>query len=68
VAQVVVWDLPKRGRHHPADRPFGSAASLLEHSDGWATKRARFMTLETIGSVSDNPVVSLPALAGRRGG
>ena len=30
----------------------------------WATQRARYMTLETIGSVSDNPTVSLPAVAG----
>jgi transposase-like protein len=39
-------------------------AILLEQSDEWATQRARYMTLETIGSVSDNPSVSLPAVAG----
>ncbi|MFZ4407943.1 MAG: IS256 family transposase [Paracraurococcus sp.] len=39
-------------------------AILLEQSDEWATQRARYMTLETIGSVSDNPTVSLPAVAG----
>ena len=38
-------------------------AILLEQSDEWATQRARYMTLETIGSVSDNPTVSLPAVA-----
>ncbi len=37
-------------------------------SDEWATQRARYMTLETIGSVSDNPTVSLPAVAAWRGG
>ena len=39
-------------------------AIVLEQSDEWATQRARCMTLETIGSVSDNPAVSLPAVAG----
>ena len=39
-------------------------AILLEQSDEWATQRARYLTLETIGSVSDNPTVSLPAVAG----
>ena len=38
-------------------------AILLEQSDEWATQRARYMTLETIGSVSDNPTVSLPVVA-----
>ncbi len=38
-------------------------AILLEQSDEWATQRARYMTLETISSISDNPTVSLPAVA-----
>jgi transposase-like protein len=38
-------------------------AILLEQSDEWATQRSRYMTLETIGAVSDNPTVSLPAVA-----
>jgi len=38
-------------------------AILLEQSDEWATQRARYMTLETIGAVSDTPSVSLPAMA-----
>ncbi|MBB3898574.1 transposase-like protein [Roseococcus suduntuyensis] len=38
-------------------------AILLEQSDEWATQRARYMTLETIGSVSHNPTVSLPDVA-----
>lgn len=38
-------------------------AILLEQSDEWATQRSRYMTLETIGAVSDNHTVSLPAVA-----
>ena len=38
-------------------------AILLEQSDEWATQRARYMTLETIGTISDTAPVSLPALA-----
>jgi transposase-like protein len=37
-------------------------AILLEQSHEWATQRARYMTLETIGAVSDTPHVSLPAV------
>ena len=29
----------------------------------WAVQRARYMTLETIAPMSDNPLVSLPAVA-----
>jgi transposase-like protein len=38
-------------------------AILLEQSDEWATQRARYMTLETIGAISDTASVSLPTLA-----
>jgi len=38
-------------------------AILLEQSDEWATQRARYMTLETIGAISDITTVSLPAMA-----
>ena len=38
-------------------------ALLLEQSDEWATQRSRYMTLETIGAVSDTASVSLPAVA-----
>ena len=37
-------------------------ALMLEQNDEWAVSR-RYMTLETLGSVSHNPIVSLPALA-----
>jgi transposase-like protein len=38
-------------------------ALLLEQSDEWAVQRARYMTLETIATLGDDPAVSLPALA-----
>lgn len=34
----------------------------LEQSDEWATQRSRDMTLETIGTVSNTPNVSLSAV------
>jgi putative transposase len=37
-------------------------AILLEHNDEWAVQRARYMTLETIAPLSDDPVVGLPAV------
>ena len=37
-------------------------AILLEQNDEWAVQRARYMTLETIAPLSDNPLVSLPAV------
>jgi len=38
-------------------------ALLLEQTDEWAVQRARYMTLETIGQMSDDPLISLPAVA-----
>jgi transposase-like protein len=38
-------------------------ALLLEQNDEWAVQRARYMSLETIAPLSDNPSVSLPAIA-----
>ena len=38
-------------------------AILLEQNDEWAVQRARYMTLETIAPLSDDPIVSLPTLA-----
>ena len=37
---------------------------LMEQNDEWAVQRARYMTLETIAPISDNPIVILPAVAG----
>jgi hypothetical protein len=42
-------------------RPFG--AILLEQNDEWAVQRGRYMTLETIAPLGDDPTVSLPAIA-----
>ena len=38
-------------------------AVLLEHNDEWAVQRSRYMSLESIAPMSDDPLVSLPAVA-----
>ena len=38
-------------------------AILLEQNDEWAVQRARYMTLESIAPIGDDPLVSLPTLA-----
>ncbi len=38
-------------------------ALLLEQKDEWAVQRARYMTLESVGQLSDDPLISLPAMA-----
>jgi transposase-like protein len=38
-------------------------ALLLEQNDEWAVQRGRYMTLETIANLSDDPFVKLPAVA-----
>ena len=38
-------------------------AILLEQNDEWAVQRARYLSLETIAPLSDDPTVNLPALA-----
>ena len=38
-------------------------ALLLEQNDEWAVQRARYMTLETMATMGDDPVISLPAVA-----
>ena len=38
-------------------------AILLEQNDEWAVQRARYMTLETIAPLSDDPIAALPAVA-----
>ena len=42
-------------------RPVG--AILLEQNNEWAVQRSRYMMLETIGQISDDLLVSLPAVA-----
>src|SRR5215468_11036609 len=39
-------------------------AILLEQNDEWAVQRARYMTLESIAPGGDDPIVSLPLMAG----
>lgn len=39
-------------------------AILMEQSDEWAVQRARYMTLETMAPVSDDPIVMLSAVPG----
>ncbi|ASY71974.1 hypothetical protein N181_29680 [Sinorhizobium fredii USDA 205] len=36
---------------------------LLEDNDEWAVQLARDMTLEAIRSMSDDPLINLPAVA-----
>jgi transposase-like protein len=38
-------------------------AILLEQNDEWAVQRSRYMSLETIAPLSDDPIISLPAVA-----
>jgi putative transposase len=36
---------------------------MLEQNDEWAVQRARYLTLETMAPMSDDLLVSLPAVA-----
>jgi putative transposase len=38
-------------------------AILLEQNDEWAVQRSRYMTLETIAPLRDDPIIMLPAVA-----
>jgi transposase-like protein len=38
-------------------------AILLEQNDEWAVQRARYMTLESVAQLSDDPLVTLPPMA-----
>jgi putative transposase len=39
------------------------SALMLEQTDEWAVQR-RYMTLETLAQISDDPFVSLPGVTG----
>lgn len=36
-------------------------AILMEQNEEWAVQRSRYMTLETLAPVCDDPIISLPA-------
>ncbi len=36
---------------------------LLEQNGELAVQRSRYMTVDAIGKMSDNPIISLPAVA-----
>ena len=38
-------------------------ALLLEPNDEWAVKRARYIILESVAKLSDDPAITLPAMA-----
>ena len=38
-------------------------AILPEQNDEWAVQRCPYMTLESVGALSDDPIVSLPIMA-----
>jgi transposase-like protein len=38
-------------------------AILLEQNDEWSVQRSRYMSLESVANLSDNPIVSLPIMA-----
>ena len=40
-----------------------AGAILLEQNDEWAVQRGRSLSLETIGPLSDDPIVRLPAVS-----
>ena len=49
---------PQRGgRYPPRRRP------LLEQNDEWPVQRARYITLESIAPLGDDPLLKLPAVA-----
>ena len=43
------------------------SALLLEQNDEWAVQRARYMSLETIAPLSDDPLIGLSAVAAGSG-
>jgi hypothetical protein len=53
-------DIARRAPGHP--RTHRSTTHLLERLK-WAVPRGRYMSLETIAPLSDDPIVKLPAAA-----
>jgi transposase-like protein len=66
-------EVPRVGLRPPEDRlgifPNDAAilrlvgALLLEQNDEWAVQRCRYMTLESVAAIGDDPLVSLPIMA-----
>ncbi|GGG50884.1 hypothetical protein GCM10008026_35110 [Chelatococcus composti] len=50
------------GRKRPVESCLVGAL-LLEQNDEWAVQRSRYLSLETIAAMSDDPLISLPAAA-----
>lgn len=44
-------------------RLVGALLLLLEQNDEWAVQRARYIKLESVGELSDDPLISPPAVA-----
>jgi transposase-like protein len=49
----------------PNEAPIGRlvGAILLEQNDEWSVPRSRYLSLESVAPLSDNPLVTLPILA-----
>ena len=43
--------------------PENTCRVSVEQNDEWTVQRARYITLESIAPVSDDPLVGLPAVA-----
>jgi hypothetical protein len=67
LVKMMKGHVPGRRAHRSRPRPNEEAitrlvgAILREQNDEWAVQRARYMTLETLAPLSDDPIVSLPA-------
>ncbi|MER8377558.1 hypothetical protein [Mesorhizobium sp. M1406] len=55
------WYRIKNGRG--SNRSWMTVQWQVKQNDEWAVQRARYMTLETISQMSDDPLISLPAVA-----
>jgi hypothetical protein len=58
---------PHRGRWHLPNEPAITrlvGAILLEQNEEYAVQRARYITLESIAPVGNDPIVDLPIAAG----
>ena len=53
------------GRHLPNEAAITRLVGTILHeqNDEWAVQRSRYMTLESVAPMSDDPLVSLPTLA-----